>query len=182
MKSKTAICLLVFVMLFFYAGCVTSPVTYSFAAAGDQNSSSISFKNNTKPQEPNVTFVSFNGQTLPKPDSKTHWDPLSFPSGRELRIIIHADYRTSSKTTLGGFGLIGDVVNIAQDIRAASRNVDADVIFVCPPLEAGKSYLLSFTKEPGLPGKNILTLTDVKAAKVVVQQEFQTSFGGDNVK
>jgi hypothetical protein len=175
-------CLLVFLTLFFYVGCVTNPVIYSFAAADSKNVSSISFKAREKQQDPNLVFVSFNGQSLPKPEKQTHWDPISFPSGTELRIIVHADYKTTSKTTLSGFGLLGEVVNIAQDIRAATRNVDTDIVFTCPPLEAGKSYQLYFTKEPGIPGKNILTLTDIKDAKVVVQQEFAVVFGGDSVK
>jgi hypothetical protein len=129
-----------------------------------------------------VSFVSFNGQSLPKPEKGTHWDPINFPSDTELRIIIHANYNTSSKTTLSGFGLLGTVVNTVQDVRAISRNVDADVVFICPPLGAGKNYLLSFVKEPGMPGRNILTLTDVDTGAIVEQQEFETVFGGDETK
>jgi hypothetical protein len=142
----------------------------------------IAFKNSFKPGNTNLTFVSFDGQSLPKPEKGTHWDPINFPSGRELRIIVHADYQTNSKTTLKGFGLLGAIVNTAQDIRAVSRNVDADLVFICPPLDAGRNYLLTFTKEPGMPGKNFLTLTDTQTARVISQQEFEVVFGGDRVE
>jgi hypothetical protein len=33
-----------------------------------------------------------------------------------------------------------------------------------------------------MPGNNILTLTDIETGQVVVQQEFETVFGGDNTK
>jgi len=179
MKSRviTHLLVLVFLVSFLFSGCATKPVTYSFTG-NDPAFSSVSFKTGN----PGVSFVSFNGQSLPKPESGTHWDPIELPSGIELRIIVHADFYTDSKTTLGGFGLLGAVVNVAQDIAAVSRNVDTDMEFICPPLAAGKSYLLTFTKEPGLPGKNILTLVDVETARVVIQQEFEVVFGGADIK
>ena len=179
MKTRTVMCLLFSVFIAsFLIGCKTTPVAYSFAAS-ETNAAHISFKDD---DTPSVVFVSFDGQTLPKPESKTHWDPVTFPSGRELRIVVHANYQTTSKTTLSGFGLLGDVVNLAQDVRAVSRNVDADVLFICPPLAAGRDYLLTFSKEPGMPGRNLLTLTDVERGTVVVQQEFEVVFGGDSVR
>jgi hypothetical protein len=183
MKSRTALYLLVLVFLasFLFVGCTTKPAVYSLSP-NEQNSSSIAFSNTFKAGKPNISFVSFNGQPLPEPERGTHWDPITFPSGRALRIVVHADYSTNTKTTLSGFGLLGDAVNIAQDVRAVSRNVDADVVFSCPPLKAGKKYLLSFVKEPGMPGKNILTLTDIETGEVVIQQEFETVFGGDAAK
>ena len=159
-------------------GCATHPVLYS-SLTNAENVSSISFEPQNKNRNPLVTFVSYNGLPLPKPEKKTHWDPVNFPSDQELRIIVHAKYETKSKTSLSGFGVLGAVVNLAQDIRAVSRNVDADVVFISPPLEAGKNYLLVFVKEPGMPGKNILTLTDIDTKQVIVQQEFEVVFGGD---
>jgi hypothetical protein len=173
--------LLVFLASFLFVGCATKPAPYSLSA-NEQNFSSIAFHNTFQAGKPNVLFVSFNGQSLPKPEKGTHWDPINFPSNRELRIIVHAEYTPNSKATLSGFGLLGSVVNTVQDVRAVSRNVDADVVFICPRLQAGRNYLLSFVKEPGMPGKNILTLTDIETGNVVKQQEFETVFGGDNTK
>jgi hypothetical protein len=166
----------VFLILFLFVGCSTNPVAYSFIPADDY-SSSLAFKTGN----PSVSFVSYNGRTLPKAANNTHWDPISFPSGTELRLIVHADYRTNTKTTLRGFGLLGAVVNIAQDINAISRNVDADLEIICPPLDANKKYQLYFTKEPGIPGRNILTVIEIDTNKVVYQYEFKVGVGGDTV-
>ena len=166
-----------FLASFLFVGCASKPVQYSFAA-NEQNLPSIAFKTGN----PSVSFVSFDGQTLPQPARSTRWEPLNFPSDRDLRIIVHARYTTNSKVSLGGFGLLGTAVNVVQDVRAVSRNVDADLVFDCPPLEAGRSYQLYFVKEPGMPGKNILTLTDIESAEVVIQQEFEVVFGGDSVQ
>ena len=172
----------IFIVSVIFIGCTTTPVAYSLSAANGPDFSSISFHDTFQSGKPNVTFVSFDGQSLPNPEKKTHWDPINFPSGRELKIIVHASYSTSSKTTLGGFGLLGAVVNTVQDVRAISRNVDTDVIFISPPLESGKNYLLTFVKEPGMPGKNILTLSDKDTGQVIQQQEFSTILGGDEAK
>lgn len=178
MKSQIAIFVLV---LFVFAGCTTNPVLFS-SFADEYNFSSIAFKNTFNAEDPNLTFVSYNGQSLPKPEKETYWDPINFPSDTKLRIVVHANYYTSSQFILSGFGLLGVVVNTVQEVRAVSRNVNADVIFICPPLEAGRNYMLSFTKEPGIPGKNILTLIDTDTLKVIEQQEFEVVFGGDKVK
>jgi hypothetical protein len=181
MKSRTVIYLLSFFVLFLFVGCATKPATYSLFT-NQQDFSSIAFHNTFQDGKANVSFVSFDGQSLPNPERGTHWDPIYFPSGRELRIIVHAAYSTNTKTTLSGFGLLGAAVNIAQDVRAVSRNVDADIVFVCPPLQTGRNYLLTFVKEPGMPGRNILTLTDIDTKAVIAQQEFETVFGGDEVR
>jgi hypothetical protein len=55
-----------------------------------------------------------------------------------------------------------------------TRSVDTDVIFSCPPLEAGKKYTLSFDKGYGMPGRNKLILTNSETKKIVYQQDFYT--------
>jgi len=101
MKSRMIVCFSAFVLLvsFLSVGCATKPVEYSFSPTEDYTST-LTFKSGN----PGVSFVSFNGQPLPKPDKKTHWEPITFPSGIELRIIVHASYRTNSKTTHRGSG------------------------------------------------------------------------------
>jgi len=51
-----------------------------------------------------------------------------------------------------------------------------------PPLEAGKEYLLTYVNEPGMPGKNILILTEQGTEIAVFQQEFEVTFGGFDTK
>ena len=178
MKMKLKICVsLVTIFLLLMAGCSTSPVPYSFTP-NDPNSPTINFVGGS----PGVAFVSFAGQLLPEPEGRTHWDPISFPAGRELRLVVYAAYSTSSRTTLSGFGVLGAAVNVAQDVRAVSRNVDVEIEFICPPLQAGRRYQLYFTKGPGMPGTNTLTLIDLETRDVIRQQDFEVVFGGDEVR
>jgi len=78
-----------------------------------------------------VAFVNLEGEQLPDPDEGTGWFPLQFPAGRELKIMV--SYRHS--------------------------NLEDRSIFICPPLEAGKSYKLWYESNKR---RFTLTLDSVK--------------------
>ncbi|MCL2721155.1 MAG: hypothetical protein FWD47_07425 [Treponema sp.] len=177
MKLRIVAFLFSVFVLFAFIGCATNPEPFSFVT-GEQNSSSVAFRMGN----PGVTFVSFNGIPLPKPASGTHWDPINFPSGTALRVIVHVSYTTTTKVNLGGFGILGGIANVVQDVHAVTRNVNTNMEINLPPLEAGKEYLLTYVKEPGMPGKNILTLTEQGTGIAVFQQEFEVTFGGFDTK
>ena len=150
--------------LFTFFGCSSlSPVTFDLAEERT-NSASISFTRGN----PRVSFVYYENRELPEPEKKTYWDPIVFPSGIPLEITVHAYYFQASS----GPGLIGGI--IAAGI-ASSRAVDISVLFLCPPLEAGKEYVLTFRKLAGAPGRNILVLTDKATRTIIYQQEFERS-------
>jgi len=162
----------VFFVSFLFIGCATKPVSYSFIE-DEQKSSSISFQKGNA----DLKFLSFDGRG-DKPKRGTHWDPVIVPSERELRIVVFAKYNSRAPVRVITPGLLGQVVDTATSINETIRNVSTEVVFLCPPLETGKRYMLSFVKESGLPGKNILILTDLETNNVVHQQEFQTIIGG----
>ena len=167
--------------LFFLIGCAsTNPEPYSFVPG--EPSASIEFLSETKRGQASVSFISFEGRGLPRAERKTRWDPISFPSDENLRIIVRVKFDGNARVRVGGFGLIGAVANAAADISAMSRNVDLEMVFECPPLRNGRRYQLSFTKEPGIPGRNILTLTDLESNRVMHQVEFETVPGGYNLR
>ena len=162
-------------------GCATNPVEFSLLLDG-QNPSTIGFLTSARTGSPGVSFVSFDGRGLPRAERGTHWDPIVFPSGRELRITVHALYEEDrARVRVGGFGVlsaISDAVNIAQDISAVTRNVDTNVLFISPPLPPGGRFQLAFIKEPGIPGRNRLVLTDITTGRVFHEQEFEVTLGG----
>jgi hypothetical protein len=154
-------------LLFTFFGC-SSLKPISYALAGDEtNSASISFISD-------ASFVSFNGSGLPNPEKGTFWDPILFPSGLPLEITVHAYYQQEA-TTVTNAGLLGALISTAVTSGVtASRSVNTDVLFTCPPLEPGKEYSLSFRKAAGGPGNNKLILTDIATKKIIYQQEFET--------
>jgi hypothetical protein len=161
--------LLILPAFFTFSACSSlKPMSYAFAE-DETNSASISFTHGN----PSVSFVFFDDKVLPDPESGTFWDPLTFPSSEPLEITVHAYYHQEA-TTAAGAGLLGALISTAVTSNiAASRSVDIDVLFSCPPLESGKDYSLSFRKEAGSPGINRLILIDIATKKIIYQQEFE---------
>jgi len=154
--------------LFTFIACSSmKPISYSFLQ-DEINSASINFIRGN----PGVTFVSFNESRLPEAEEGTYWNPIVFPSGVPLEITVHAFYYQTSSGASGGL-LVTLIADVATSGIRNNRSVDNEVIFLCPPLEAGREYRLSFEKGYGMPGKNTLVLTDVATKKNVYQQVFE---------
>ena len=170
---------LALILSFVFIGCSTKPALYSYTA--DQaRGASVSF--GATNENPNITFMALDCVPPETAEKGTHWEPIVLPAGRTLRITVHANYTQKGGVKFGGFGLIGDIANTAQAVSAVTRDVDTDVIFNCPPLEAGKTYRLTFSKEPGIPGRNVLILTDVNSREIIYQEEFETYLLGGQAK
>ena len=176
MKNIKAIFLLTAASLMFLTltGCATS--AYYFPPANEQNSAAIYFE--PSDQNHSLRVISFNGQRLPRSGIGKRWQPVHFPAGTEIGIMVHARFQESTRTVTG-FGAVGAVLNTVQEVRAATRNVDIQVMFNCPPLEAGKNYRLLYHKELGIPGRNFLILIDLFTGQEVHRQEFIVIFGSE---
>jgi len=160
-----------------FAGCTSKPVPYSFTD-DIANSCFVIIQ----PGNPGLTLLSYEGISLPRPAGGTHWSPVSFPSNRPLRLVLFAKYEVGARTRVGGLGLLGDMVNIAGAISEVARNVETQVTFNGPRLEAGKTYILAFLKDSGIPGKNRLILTEVESRSIIHEQEFDVTLGGFNTR
>jgi len=157
-NTKFALPIVVLVALFM--SCSTTPVPYSFVEDGSENAA-ISFIRGS----PGLTLIYFNGEELPNPEKNTHWEPILVPAGIPLKLTVHAYYEQGNYSQ-------GLLVALITSAITASRSVNLDVLFECPALEAGKEYKLTFRKGAGLPGENLLVLTDISTKKIVYQQEF----------
>jgi hypothetical protein len=180
--------------LILLAGCSSlTPVLYDLAE-NEEDSAFISFTRGN----PRVTPVYYNNKEFPKPEKGTVWNPVAFPAAIPLEITVHARYGQESSSFYnvyynpyynpyhkrhhhnhhhnhhaaywGAF-----MFATVESAMAASRTVDIDVLFNCPPLEAGKKYALAFRKEAGAPGKNKLVLTDAETRQIIYQQEFKAN-------
>ena len=171
MKTKIMKGLFVFAVFgaFFITGCSSlTPVPYAIEK-NEAYSASITFARGN----PSVSFVYYNNNVLPEPEEKTYWSPIMFPSGVPMQIMVHAYYQ-QDMTAVNNAGLSGAAGSTAVTPgTTASRSVDIDVLFMCPPLTAGRKYTLTFRKEAGVPGTNRLILTDVGSKTIIHQQEFE---------
>ena len=150
------------------AGCASlTPKPYSFVNE-DSKTAEIAFKHGN----PGVEFMYFDQKSLPEPEKGEYWSPISFPAGIPLSIMVHTKY--SQEAVSGGGGFLASLVTmVATAAVSANRAVDTDVLFECPPLESGKSYLLEFRKSAGLKGKNALILKDSNSKAIIHIQEFE---------
>jgi hypothetical protein len=146
-------------------GCSTVPrttaVPLSFAPESEQTAVI-----NVVTGNPGLWLVFVDGQELPGAAEGTHWAPLLFPTGRPFNITVNAHFEEQAVTN---HGLLATLVT---SVVAASRGVNQNVLFECPPLDAGKQYKLTFRKGIGLTGKNLLVLTNAENGKTVHEQEF----------
>ena len=149
----------------FFIGCVSSK-PYAYVPEGS-NSASLSLKRGN----PNVNFVALDDRMPSQAGRGTRWEPIIVPSGRNLRITVHAYYEHKSAVSVRG-GFLGFISQTADALGTLSRGINVDVTFICPPLANGGRYQLSFRKERGIPGQNFLVLTDMDTRKVIVEQEF----------
>ena len=174
MSMKTIKAKIIYVIfffgLFFIAGCSSlKPAQYNFS--GDEaNSASISFSKGN----PGVSFVFYDNKMLPVPVKGTYWEPVLFPAGVPLEITVHASYNQNnsgvkSYYSVGTRGSGGGVAVSVEVPLSGNNSVDIDVLFSCPPLEAGKKYTLSFRKESG---RNRLMLIDNTTRQIIHQQDF----------
>lgn len=143
------------------------PISYSLAE-DETNSASISFSKGN----PRVSFVFYNDISLPEAEKGTQWDPILFPGNEPLNITVHAYYYESGGQGYAGGLLMGLITDAATARIRNARSVDDNILFSCPPLEAGKKYRLSLKKGSGVPGRNTLVLTDTATKNIVYQQEF----------
>jgi len=85
-----------------------------------------------------------------------------------VRFTVKACFDQVVSTGVSGYGLIGSFIAIAANAAIIATKMDTDVLFECPPLEAGKSYDLWFVKSTGAErdlseiqkGTNVLMLTE----------------------
>ncbi|GHU97575.1 hypothetical protein FACS189483_03940 [Spirochaetia bacterium] len=114
---------------------------HSFVGEGNSDAATISFANVSYGTESDswVQFVSYGDVVRQEGEN---WTPVIFPVGAPLAFTVEAYYFPAGGT--------------AQIIK------DKQVLFECPPLEAGKSYILWFVKSDGGTGKgtNTLVLTE----------------------
>ena len=154
---------LIFIVTMTFISCMSTPVSHSFAWDEKATAEITSVDGN-----PGIRLINYDGHTLPPLERNTHWGPITFPAGRSLTMVFYAYYQQTQDAT--NRSLLGVLV---QGAIHYSRSVSTNVVFECPPLEAGGAYTLRFRKYAGIPGANSLELIDTRTRRVVYEQIFE---------
>ena len=130
MKNRSILWIVLIIASFYFIGCSTTPrvnnMPYTFAENENAKGTAII--------KFNVMFIDFEGEQLPTPEEGTRWYPLQFPAGRPFNIKVHV-YHDGWNSTGGYFDI---------PYFSPFAVIDKEVIFECPPLEAGKEYRLIY--------------------------------------
>jgi len=182
LKPIAMITIVVFLPFSSFMGCSSTPigVSYSFAE-NDSQSAMINFDSGN----PGVSLISFEGTKLPKPKESTYWKDLTFPAGEPLTLTVHAKYTAPSPMidiagAIGGnyigafialpFLALALVVDLPM---AIFLGVNKKVAFICPPLEANRTYVLRLRRRNrGEGATRALVLIDVETDMIVFEHEF----------
>jgi hypothetical protein len=134
MKKANALWLIVIFASFCIAGCSTlGSVPYSFAEE-ENRTASITFSKG-------IRLIDFEGDAIPGPKIGTHWEPVVVPAGRQFLIKVNVTAQAANYSSTGFFSNLLAFAMIIETVRGV---VNRNVYFVCPPLEAGKEYVLYF--------------------------------------
>jgi len=186
----------------FFAGCGTMdsvPYSYTEYKAG---TAEITFQTNLNKQggangfglgeesKKSIQLISIEGDEIPLPERRKTWNPVSLPADRNLTLHINIFYYYSpnKKGTTFSSGTLLDIIlapalivaDIASEVSAIAYNMNAkgwrnmDVVFSCPPLEAGKTYKLEYSEK--WLQKPRLVLKDTATKKTVYEQEVKENW------
>ena len=104
-----------------------------------------------------VDFVDLEGEQLPDSEERTVWFPLYFPAGRSFNIKVHV-YNDGW-------------VSRWMPIFNASAIIDDEIIFECPPLEAGGKYQLWYDYDFSNSEKSLIFRKSEKGRRVIISQK-----------
>lgn len=160
-KKKALVCSVLLSVVLSISCMTMKPVEYSFA--GNTDDSAMLYISNGNP---GLRLVYLGDQALPGADKDSYWNPIRVHAGEEIRMMVHAQYSQLNNSS-GGL-----LVAITTAAIASSRSIDADIEFICPPLQKDKEYFLEFRKGSGLKGSNAIILTDKASKNIVYKQDF----------
>jgi len=181
--------LLILIITFIcFIGCVSwSSAHYYFTENGNETAE-IKFLNSGV-YERCIQLISIDGETILLPKSGITWNPVQIPAERPLKLILNLfqsylpEKKSSSKFNETGIDIIDLPIAAAKAIEsnvheweqlAGAGWTNMDVIFNCPPLEAGKKYRLEWSssfKEPRDRLKQTLVLIDTRTKKIIYKQD-----------
>ena len=161
--GKYIILITFFAGILFITGCkTTEPVPYDFTIEEDKTAA-VYFKTGN----PGVELISYSGEYLPDAAKNTCWNPINFPAGEKLGMILHVYYSQSGNSS-GGL-----LVALATAAIASSRTINQDVNFTCPSLDPGSTYEMEFRKGAGVKGKNSIIIKNLAANRIDYQYDFE---------
>ena len=156
----------------FLSGCNTiKAVPLSYTANEEIDVAYIYFELYKKSEISGATFITYDNKETPAPEKFTYWSPVEVPADMPLKLSLKVRYK-EPRSDFGNDSCIASCCTSTINALEASRDVNREIIFNVPPLEAGCDYTISYRKGPGIPGNSYVTLTQNDTKEVIREIEF----------
>lgn len=166
--------LMVFSTLFSISltGCNTiKAVPLAYSSNEDTEVAYIYFDLYKKSEISGATFVTYDNKNTPSPEKFTYWSPVEVPAGVPIKLTLHVYYK-EQRSDFGDDSCLAACCTVTFNAFEASRDVNKDIIFNVPPLEADCEYTISYRKGSGIPGNSYVTLIRNDTKEVIKELEF----------
>jgi hypothetical protein len=143
-----------------------------------------------------IQLISIEDNEIPLPERGTVWNPVLLPADKPLILIVNIfyyyepdkpDYSDKKRSTYSTGTLLDIILTpalIIDDIISVGNTIiylittpgwrNMDIIFNCPPLEAGKNYRLEYRGNWLV--KRRLVLRDTSTKKIIYEQEVKENW------
>ena len=156
----------------FLTGCNTiKAVPLAYTVNEDVDVAYIYFQLYKKNEISGATFITYDNKETPKPEKLTYWSPVEVPADTPLKLKLKVLYK-EPRSDFGDKSCLAACCTTAANVVEASRDVNTEIIFNVPPLEADCEYTISYRKGPGIPGNSYVTLTRNDTKEVIRELPF----------
>ena len=166
-----------------FIGCAsTKPVPLAYASNQGKDVAYVHFP---KDELTDVVFVTYNGKDTKDPDKNSYWSPVELPAGEELTILLSVNY-LNSNTPYASLDLFEDTIefidepdNLLNQIDLAvsivkytekAKNMSNYITFLCPELDAGCEYEISFVRSLNKKYDGYVRLANLDTGEVFIQE------------
>ena len=168
----TALTVLSTLFCIFLSGCNTiKAVPLAYTVNEDKEVAYIYFDLYKKNELSGATFITYDNKETPAPEKFTYWSPVEVPAGMPLKLSLKVRYK-EPRSDFGDDSCIASCCTTTFNALEATRDVNTEIIFNVPPLEANCDYTISYRKGPGIPGNSYVTLTRTDTKEVIREIEF----------
>ena len=156
----------------FLTGCNTiKAVPLAYTENEDFDTAYIYFKLYKNNEISGATFITYDNKETPKAEKFTYWSPVEVPADTPLKLNLKVLYK-EPRSDFGDESCLAACCTTTMNVMEASRDVNKEIVFNVPPLEANCEYTISYRKGPGLPGNSYVTLTRNDTKEVIREIEF----------
>ena len=167
-----------------FIGCAsTKPVPLAYASNQGKDVAYVHFPED---EQTEVLFVTYNGKDTKSPDKNSYWSPVELPAGEELRIVLYVNC-LDSDSTYESLDLFEDTiefldepsnlwnhidlaVSIVKYNEKKERDISKYIEFICPELDAGCEYEISFVRSLNKKYDGYVRLANLDTGEVFIQE------------